>query len=47
MDDIKKAVLDYVNAYLAAAPGLRVGSARVTGDSVVVTGVAPDALTYP
>lgn len=41
------AVLDYVNAYLSAAPGLRVGSARVTGDAVVVTGTAPDALTYP
>ncbi len=44
---VTTAVIDYVNAYLSAAPGLRVGSARVTGDAVVVTGVAPDTLTYP
>jgi len=44
---VTTAVLDYVNAYLSAAPGLQVGSARVTGDAVVVTGVAPDTLAYP
>jgi len=47
LDQVTAAVLDYVNAYLAAAPGLKVGSARVTGDGVVVTGTAPDRLEYP
>jgi len=47
LDQLTSAVLDYVNAYLSAAPGLRIGSARVTGDAVVVTGTAPDRLDYP
>lgn len=47
LDQVTAAVLDYVNAYLAAAPGLRIGSARVTGSGVVVTGTAPDSLEYP
>lgn len=46
-DQLTSGVLDYVNAYLSAAPGLKVGSARVTGDAVVVTGTAPDRLEYP
>jgi len=47
LDQATDAVLRYVNAYLSAAPGLKVGSARVTGDGVVVTGTAPDKLDYP
>lgn len=47
LDQVTTAMLDYVNAYLAAAPGLRIGSARVIADGVVVTGTAPDRLEYP
>lgn len=47
LDQATDAVLRYVNAYLSAAPGLKVGSARVTGDGVVVVGTAPDRLAYP
>jgi len=41
------AVVGYLNAYLAHAPGLRIGSVRIASDGVVVTGNAPDRLTYP
>lgn len=44
---LTNAVVDYLNAYLSAAPGLRVGSIRITTDGVVVTGAAPDRLAYP
>ena len=46
-EQLTVAVVDYLNAYLANAPGLRIGSARVTASGVVVTGAAPDRLTYP
>lgn len=44
---LTNAVLAYVNAYLQAAPGLDVGSARLTPDGIAVTGTAPDRLEYP
>ena len=40
------ALLEYANAYLAAAPGLHVDSAQVTGAGVHVVGTAPDRLAY-
>lgn len=41
------ALLEYVNEYLAAAPGLVVESARIVPGGVVVSGTAPDALKLP
>jgi hypothetical protein len=40
-------LLLYLNAYLEAAPGLRVDTAQVTGDGVHVSGTAPDSLSLP
>ena len=40
-------LLLYLNAYVEAAPGLRVYSAQVTDSGVEVKGTAPDALTLP
>jgi hypothetical protein len=40
-------LLVYLNAYLAAAPGLKVQKAAVTADGVSVSGTAPDSLTLP
>ena len=37
----------YLNAYLQAAPGLRVDSAEITTDGVRVSGTAPDSLSLP
>ncbi|NTU71666.1 MAG: hypothetical protein HGB10_07610, partial [Coriobacteriia bacterium] len=37
----------YFNEYLKAAPGLSLDSAVITADGVVVSGTAPDSLTYP
>ena len=44
---ITDALLGYVNAYLDAAPGLRIGSAKVTADGIAVTGQAPDRIELP
>lgn len=41
------ALIDYFNAFLAAAPGLSIESASIGPDGVTVTGSAPDSLTYP
>jgi hypothetical protein len=41
------ALVAYFNAYLAAAPGLTVKSAVITGTGIDVEGTAPDSLTYP
>ncbi len=41
------ALLDYFNAYLAAAPGLTIESASIGADGVTVTGTAPDSLAFP
>jgi hypothetical protein len=40
-------LLVYLNAYLKAAPGLKVDKAAVTADGVTVSGTAPDSLTLP
>jgi hypothetical protein len=40
-------LLVYLNAYLRAAPGLKVDKAAVTADGVTVSGTAPDSLTLP
>jgi hypothetical protein len=39
-------LLSYANGYLAAAPGLKVGTALVTADGVVVTGTAPNSISW-
>jgi putative transposon-encoded protein len=39
-------LLQYLNGYLAAAPGLHVDSAEVTADGVHVRGRAPDSISY-
>jgi hypothetical protein len=39
-------LIDYLNGYLAAAPGLKVDSATITTDGVHVTGTAPDRITW-
>lgn len=44
---ITDALLGYANAYLDAAPGLRIGSAKVTAGGIAVTGVAPDRIELP
>ncbi len=41
------ALIDYFNAYLAAAPGLTIESASIGADGVSVTGTAPDSITFP
>ncbi len=41
------ALVEYSNAFLAAAPRLTVQSAAITPEGVAVTGVAPDSLSYP
>jgi len=41
------ALVDYFNAYLAAAPGLTIESASIGADGVAVTGTAPDSITFP
>ena len=43
---LTRAVLSYVNAYLQAAPGLDVGSAKLTPDGVAATGTAPDRIEF-
>ena len=40
-------LLGYFNAYLSAAPGLKVGTANVTPDGFAVTGIAPDRIEVP
>ncbi|MEI7815225.1 MAG: hypothetical protein WCJ13_10625 [Coriobacteriia bacterium] len=40
-------LLVYLNAYLAAAPGLTVDSADITASGVTVKGTAPDSLALP
>jgi hypothetical protein len=40
-------LVDYFNAYLAAAPGLTIESASIGADGVSVTGMAPDSITFP
>jgi hypothetical protein len=40
------ALVDYFNAYLAAAPGLKIESATLGADGVRVSGTAPDSLTF-
>lgn len=44
---ITEALLGYFNSYLDAAPGLTVGSARLTADGIVVVGRAPDRIELP
>ena len=44
---ITRALVGYANAYLAAAPGLKITSAKVVTGGVAVTGIAPDRLTLP
>ncbi len=41
------ALVDYFNAYLAAAPGLTIESASIGADGVTVKGTAPDSLAFP
>lgn len=38
-------LLDYLNSYLAAAPGLKVESAQLSGTTIHVKGTAPDSIT--
>jgi hypothetical protein len=40
-------LLVYLNAYLRAAPGLKVDSATITSGGLHVSGTAPDSLTLP
>ena len=40
------ALVDYFNAYLAAAPGLAIESASIGADGVTVAGTAPDSLAF-
>ena len=40
------ALIGYLNQYIAAAPGLTVGSATVTADGVHVTGTAPESISW-
>lgn len=42
-----EAMLDYFNAYLDAAPGLSVESARIVDGALLVTGFAPASITNP
>ena len=44
---VTDALTTYFNAYLSAAPGLHIDSARVLADGVSVKGTAPDSLSYP
>ena len=44
---ITGALVGYVNAYLSAAPGLTMSSAKVTADGIAVTGIAPDRIELP
>jgi len=39
-------VITYANEYLSSAPGLTVESAEITADGMVVTGMAPDSLSF-
>lgn len=39
-------LVGYLNDYIAAAPGLTVGSAAVTADGIHVTGTAPDSISW-
>jgi hypothetical protein len=39
-------LIRYLNSYLAAAPGLKVDSARIAEDGVRVTGTAPDTISW-
>lgn len=41
------ALVGYANAYLTAAPGLRIASAKVAADGITVSGVAPDRISLP
>jgi len=41
------ALLGYVNDYLAAAPGLKIEAAQLSGTNVHVKGTAPDSITAP
>jgi hypothetical protein len=41
------ALVEYLNLYLGAAPGLTIMKAEVTPDGFKVTGTAPDTLTLP
>jgi hypothetical protein len=45
-DQATQLLLAYANGYLAAAPGLKVSTALVTTDGVVVTGTAPDSISW-
>jgi hypothetical protein len=38
--------ITYLNAYLAAAPGLKVQSATVTSEGIHATGTAPDRIAW-
>lgn len=40
-------LVDFANAYLAAAPGLKVESATIGPEGVHVIGTAPDHITWP
>lgn len=44
---VRTRLISYFNAYLAAAPGLRIESASITTDGVSVKGTAPDSLVFP
>ena len=39
-------VITYANEYLSSAPGLTVESAEITADGLVVTGRAPDSISF-
>lgn len=41
------ALVTYANAYLAAAPGLAIQSARITAAGLEVKGTAPDSISAP
>ena len=40
-------LIDYLNLYVGASPGLTIASAEVTPEGFKVTGTAPDSLTLP
>ena len=45
-DQATQMLIAYMNAYLGAAPGLKVATATLTADGVHVTGTAPDTISW-